>query len=211
VIVGSSDFAVDVALQLADVGVNIKAVVERQSALLARDAEKVAQLKQSGIPTYVNAAVKEARGKGEVAEIDIQLSERVITEHVDLVCLDGGRSPVLEACYQLGCSFGYQQELGGWLPQYNKRLQTDREDVFLAGNAAGISTQGVVLATGMIAGVSVCEALRVIGGEEAERLRSALWKELEVLETTLFPEVWQARLRHMENFGNPLLKEQFIS
>jgi thioredoxin reductase len=210
-IVGSSDFAMDVAIQLTSIGVNVKGIIENRPEFLARDREKVVQVKKNGIQFYLNSTIKEARGDGEVNEIDIQQLNRVHTEKVDLVCVDGGRTPILDSFYQLGCSFGYKAELGGWIPQYNKHFQTDRKDVFLAGNAAGISSQGVLLVTGMIAGISACEQLNVISQRGAEQARLALWRELEFLETKLYPDSWQARINHIESFSSPLLKDQFIS
>ncbi|RSK48637.1 NAD(P)/FAD-dependent oxidoreductase [Bacillus canaveralius] len=211
VIYGSSDFAVEVVIQLSDVGVKIKGIIENQSHVLARDKEKVEQVKKRGVPFYLNSTIKEARGNGQVDEIDIQQQDQVITEMVDLVCVDGGRTPILDSFYQLGCSFGYQVGLGGWLPQYNKLFQTDRNDVFIAGNAAGISSQGVLLVTGMIAGISVSEALNSISMEDAEQIRYSLWKELEILETKLDTAAWQGRINHIENFANPKLRDQFMS
>ncbi|WP_090233391.1 NAD(P)/FAD-dependent oxidoreductase [Fictibacillus solisalsi] len=211
VIIGSSDFAMDVAIQLSDVGVNIIGIVESLPKILARDAEKTEHIMQRSIPLYLRSSIKEARGNGEVEEIDIQFPDRIMTEKVDLVCVDGGRTPILDAFYQLGCSFGFQEELGGWLPQYNEFLQTDCKDVFLAGNAAGISSQGALLITGRIPGVRVCEELNIISKQEAEHERASHWKELENLEAKLFPEKWEARLNHIKNYANPLLKDQFIS
>ncbi|WP_284035563.1 NAD(P)/FAD-dependent oxidoreductase [Neobacillus sp. 114] len=211
VILGSSDFALDVALQLSDVGVKVKGIFESRQNIAARDLDKHELIDKSGIPVYLNASVKEARGQGKVEEIDIGLLEEVITEKVDFVCVDGGRAPILDVFYQCNCSFGYQETLGGWLPQYNKRMQTSHEHVYLAGNAAGITTQGFLLVTGRIAGISVCEALGVLDKEKAEQLRSSMWKELETLETKLFPDSWHARVNHVENFKHPLLKDQFLS
>jgi thioredoxin reductase len=211
VIIGSSDFAMDVAIQLIDIGVNIKGIVEGQSKILANDIEKIDRVKNRGIPIYINSTINEARGIGEVEEIDIQLPNQVLKETVDLVCVDGGRSPILDIFYQLGCSFGYQEELGGWLPQYNENFQTDRKDIFLAGNAAGISTQGVLLNTAMIAGISVCEELNAICKEDAEHFRYTLWSEIELLESKLSPGARLARINHIVNFSNPALKDQFIS
>ncbi|MFT4416969.1 NAD(P)/FAD-dependent oxidoreductase [Fredinandcohnia humi] len=211
VIVGSSDFAMDVALQLMNVGVNLKGIIEKKSSPSARDKEKVEQVKNVGVPFYFHSTIKEARGVGQLSEIDIEVEDRLITEKVDLVCMDGGRFPLLDLFYQLNCSFGYQEALGGWLPQYNHSFQTDRENVYAAGNASGISSQGVLLLTGRIAGVSVCEALNVIHQEEAEELRHSLWRELEIIETSHNLDSYQARLDHIDNFTNPLLTDQFIS
>ncbi|MFP5110060.1 NAD(P)/FAD-dependent oxidoreductase [Neobacillus sp. C211] len=211
VIVGSSDFAMDVALQLTEIGVQIKGIVEKNPTFTAQDEEKVEEVRKKGIPVYVNSSIKEARGIGKVEEIDIENGEQILTVSVDVVCIDGGRSPILDVFYQLGCSFSFQKELGGWIPQYNKSLQTDREDIFLAGNAAGISSQGALLVIGMIAGVSVCESLGAISKQEADVETMSLWKELEILETKLYQETWKARNQHIENFEHPVLKDQFIS
>ncbi|MEH7336052.1 FAD-dependent oxidoreductase [Neobacillus drentensis] len=211
VIVGSSDFALDAALQLSEVGVHVKGFIEKNAGILSRDLEKIEQVKKIGIPIHLDSFIKEARGIGAVEEIDIQIGTRVFTEKVDLVCVDGGRSPILDIFYQLGCSFGYQKELGGWVPQYNHQFQTDREDIFLAGNAAGISTQGVLLVTGMLAGINACEAVGAITKTIADEEKDFLWKELEILETKYNPTIWEARNRHMENFAYPVIKEQFLS
>lgn len=208
VIVGSSDFAMETAMQLMAVGTRVKAIIEKQSEVSAIDQEKVSELSRNGIPFYFNSFIKEVRGNGQVEQIDIELPDEVITLNVDLVCMDGGRMPILDVFYQLGCSFGFQEELGGWVPQYSNTCQTDREDVFIAGNAAGISTQGPLLLTGMIAGISVSEELQAIRSAEANEMRETLWKELGLLE---YKEVYSGRVKHLENFTSPILKDQFIS
>ncbi|MCS0787557.1 NAD(P)/FAD-dependent oxidoreductase [Cytobacillus firmus] len=208
VIVGSSDFAMETAIQLMDVGIRVNAIIEKQSGAAAKEQVKVSELTRKGIPFYFNSFIKEARGNGQVEQIDIELPDEVITLNADLVCMDGGRMPILDVFYQLGCSFGFQEELGGWVPQYSNTFKTDREDVFIAGNAAGISTQGALLLTGMIAGISVSEELHTISPAEANEMREALWKELGLLE---YKEVYSGRVKHLENFTSPVLKDQFIS
>ncbi|HWO78508.1 MAG TPA: FAD-dependent oxidoreductase [Bacillus sp. (in: firmicutes)] len=210
-IVGSSDFAMDVTIQLLEVGVNIKGIVESNSELAARDQDKVERVKKMGVSIYLNSFIKEAKGVGQINKVDIQQPDQLITKEVDLVCVDGGRIPILDIFYQLGCSFGYQEEIGGWIPQYNNYFQTDREDVFLAGNAAGISTHGVLLLTAKIAGISICEVLNVVHKEQAEQIRASCWRELELLEVKHHPALWEGRRNHIENFTNPLIKDHFIS
>ncbi|MCM3569246.1 FAD-dependent oxidoreductase [Neobacillus mesonae] len=211
VIVGSSDFAMDVALQLSEVGVQVKGIVEKSTGVLSRNTEKVKQVNKIGIPIYVDSSIVEARGMGAVEEIVIKQEDRVFTEKADLVCIDGGRSPILDIFYQLGTSFGFQKELGGWVPQYNKDFQTDCKDVFLAGNAAGVSTQGALVLTGRLAGMNVCEALGAVSKETAAVEKKGLWKELEIVETKYNLDIWHARNRHVDNFTHPVLKDQFIS
>ncbi|WP_404332211.1 NAD(P)/FAD-dependent oxidoreductase [Mesobacillus maritimus] len=211
VIVGSSDFTMDVVLQLLAVGVKVKGIVEEGNTAVSKNTDLVNQVKETGVPLYFGSSIKEARGNGEVEEIDIETTKELLTVPVDLVCIDGGRAPILDVFYQLGCAFGYQEKLGGWIPLYNTKFQTNREEIFLAGNAGGISTQGVLILTGMIAGVSVCESFNLIKMEEAERIRGSLWEELEIFENKLDAAKWQGRKKHMENFKVPLIKDQFIS
>ncbi|MCM3094190.1 MULTISPECIES: NAD(P)/FAD-dependent oxidoreductase [unclassified Cytobacillus] len=208
VIVGSSDFAMETALQLMDVGIQLKGIIEKRSTAVAKEQEKVSELSRKGVPFYFNSFIREARGNGQVEQVDIELDGEIITLDVDLVCLDGGRAPILDVFYQLGCSFGFQEILGGWVPQYSHTFQTDRKEVFIAGNAAGITTHGPLLLTGMIAGISVSEELQAISAPEAKEIRETLWKELGILE---YKEVYSERVKHLENFTSPILKDVFVS
>lgn len=211
IIVGSSNFALETAIQLIEVGIKVEGIIEQKNKLTARDSNLIKQMEKYGVPIYFDSSVQEARGNGEVSEIDIQKLNGITTKEVDLVCLDGGRSPVLDSFYQLGCSFGYREELGGWVPQYNKLFQTNQKHIFIAGNAAGISVQGPLLITGMIAGTSVCESLMALSKDESEQIRLSLWKELEILEVGIDEGVWHGRIEHISEFEKPLLVNQYIT
>lgn len=113
VIFGSSDFALDVAIQLKQVGVEIEGIIEKSTKLTARDTDKINLIKQASIPIYLNSFIKEVGGNGQVEEVYVQQDQEVKTFHVDLVCVDGGRKPITEVFYQLDCSFSYQEKLGG--------------------------------------------------------------------------------------------------
>ena len=111
----------------------------------------------------------------------------------------------------MDCSFSYQEKLGGWVPQYNERLQSSQNRIYLGGNAAGVSFHGVILLTGMIAGISVCEDLGALEIDEANSLRDSLFKEIKIIESKQDPHLWIERMTHIENFLHPQLKDQFIS
>ncbi|MBL5831986.1 NAD(P)/FAD-dependent oxidoreductase [Heyndrickxia sporothermodurans] len=211
VIFGSSDFALDVAIQLKQVGVEIEGIIEKSTKLTARDTDKINLIKQASIPIYLNSFIKEVGGNGQVEEVYVQQDQEVKTFHVDLVCVDGGRKPITEVFYQLDCSFSYQEKLGGWVPQYNERFQSSQEKVYLGGNAAGVSFHGSILLTGMIAGISVCEDLGVLKVDEANSLRDSLFKEIKIIESKQDEHLWLERMTHIENFLHPKLKNQFIS
>jgi hypothetical protein len=67
------------------------------------------------------------------------------------------------------------------------------------------------MVTGRIAGVNVCKSLGVVSKQEAEIETMSLWKELKMIETKHCPDVWEARIRHVEKYEQPDLKDQFIS
>lgn len=211
IIVGSSEFAMELALLFLAVGIKVKGIVEKKARVTAENPDLVLQVQETGVPIFLNSTIKEARGNGEVEEIDIQMDHQVMTVAVDLVCIDGGRTPILDVFYQLNCSFGYQEKLGGWIPQYNSHLQTNHKEIYLAGNTAGISSHGVLILTGKIAGIGVCESLNLMNKEEAGEKRASIWKEIKLLESKFHQGVWQGRAKHIDNFMSPMLKDQFIS
>ncbi|WP_066295438.1 NAD(P)/FAD-dependent oxidoreductase [Bacillus sp. FJAT-29937] len=211
VIIGISDFTLDVVSQLQDVGITVKGIVVPKETKSPFNCEQLSRVVASGVTVYQNAIVIEAKGNGQVEELMIKHDEKLMNFQVDFVCLDGGRAPVLDVFYQLNCSFGYREALGGWLPQYDANFRTSEENIYIAGSASGISNHGVVLLTGMIAGISVGEELKMIEQEEAQFIRNSLWKEVEVLESKGSPMVWEERKLHINHFSQPMIKDQFIS
>ncbi|MGG1573895.1 hypothetical protein [Fictibacillus sp. NRS-1165] len=49
-------------------------------------------MREHGIPIYLNASIKEARGKGEVEEIDVLQHDEMMSIGAYLICMDGGRT-----------------------------------------------------------------------------------------------------------------------
>ncbi|MDH5161987.1 NAD(P)/FAD-dependent oxidoreductase [Heyndrickxia oleronia] len=211
VICGSSDFALDVAIQLKQVGVEIEGIIEKSNKLTALNQDKIERMTEEHIPYYLHSFITEVKGNGQVEEVYVQLDQEIKTFHADLVCVDGGRKPITEVFYQLDCTFSYQEKLGGWVPHYNERLQSSQKGVYLGGNAAGVSFHGAILLTGMIAGISVCEDLGALEIDEANSLRDSLFKEIKIIESKQDPHLWIERMTHIENFLHPQLKDQFIS
>lgn len=211
VIVGLSDFSLDVAMQLQHVGIQVKAILKPNGQTITCNQGKYNEVLSAGIPIYKNVEILEAKGNGKVEEIIINHDSQQRSFNVDFVGIDGGRSPILDIFYQLECSFGYNEDLGGWVPQYNSNLRTSNQDVFLAGNASGISPSGVLILTGQVAAISIAEELKAISKGEAETFQNSYWKEIEEIEKKASPMIWKARKEHIEDFLQPMIKDQFIS
>lgn len=192
-VVGSSDFALEVVRQMQGVGIHIAGIVTESQRQLS------VELQPSNIPVFKDSMVALAKGKGRVEQVtvcskyDPSLS---IDFAVDLVCLDGGRHPILEPFTVLGCALGYEVKLGGWVPNYTNQLQTSVEGIYVAGNGAGITSQAGVLLTGMIAGIEAAQRLGCYIEEDRTTVAN-LWENLQQVEEK---EVWEARRTHMAQF-----------
>jgi sarcosine oxidase subunit alpha len=195
VIVGSSDFAIELALQLQNVGVQVMGIFEREPALQIKQSDVLNEL---NIPVFLETEVESVKGPGEAEEVVFTKDQKTWSVNADLICVDGGRMPIIEPFDLLGCEIVYQEKLGGWLPLYNENFETSKHSTYLAGNCGGITTQSGVITTGKIAGIAVAESLGVLSRDEAARLKDSLWNELKQIESNWDSSVFQTRIAHIE-------------
>jgi thioredoxin reductase len=204
-IIGSSDMALEIAKQMHDVGINVLSVVEKQEQISARDKQIVSNFEATGIPIRWGTEGVEASGNGRLEEVSLKLTKADggATEvlKVDLICVDGGRHPILEPLSILSCELDLQPNLGGWLPNYNENLQTSMGHVFVAGQAAGVTSQASVILTGVIAGLSTIDLLESTASEERMARKRELWNEIERIESAKSLGIWEARLSHMKSYS----------
>jgi NADPH-dependent 2,4-dienoyl-CoA reductase/sulfur reductase-like enzyme len=204
VVIGSSDMALEISRQMVDVGIQVVGVVESTEEIKAKDVNIISAFQETGIPLYLQTEVVSASGSGRVENVFLSsINDRSLETNlsVDLVCIDGGRHPILEAFSILNCEFAYQEELGGWLPCYDDQFQSSVKGVFVAGQAAGVTCQAGIFLTGAIAGISAVDYLEKKTLEERENAKKAYWNELERIENAKTPEVWQGRLSHIAKKG----------
>ncbi|SDZ80207.1 sarcosine oxidase subunit alpha [Thalassobacillus cyri] len=196
-IVGSSDFSIEVALQLYDVGINVLGIVETETSLHDRKQENLYRLKEKNIPILENSYIEQAKGRGQVEKVILNQNGNKEEYDVDLICVDGGLNPVIELCQLYNCSFAFNEILGGWLPTYQANFETSTDGVFIAGNTAGITNQGAVMVTGKLAGLGAAESLGNVPEQAADVWRNNYWSELAKLENY---QVNEARTCHIQNF-----------
>lgn len=205
-IVGSSDFAIEVALQLDQVGVKVLGIIEKDTKFHYRKQENADEVKEKGIPLLNNSFIEQAKGNGQVEKVIIDQKGSKEEYEVDLLCVDGGLNPIIELCQLYNCSFAFNEKLGGWIPSYNTNFESSTDDVFIAGNTGGLTCQGAVMATGKIAGLGVAESLGKISGQEADLIRSTYWSELSRVEHAFDPMVHEARNHHVQNYQASRIK-----
>ena len=201
-IIGSSDMALEITRQMHDVGIHIVGIVEAAEKLLAKDDKTICSFHETGIPVLLQAKVIAATGRDRVESV-IESSgieaDAEINIPVDLVCIDGGRQPILELLTILHCPLQYRKELGGWVPCYRSTFESHSRGIFIAGQAAGITCQAGVFLTGAIAGIGIVDYLEKETTAEREITRQAYWDELKQIEGIHLPTVWLERLAHMKD------------
>src|SRR5699024_10363184 len=120
-------------------------------------------VKMWGIPIQLRKAVIKIYGEQKVEGVKtatINTKGQVIsgTEEdipVDFVCISGGLYPLVELAAVAGCAFFYIEELGGYVPLNNERMETTLEGLYVAGNITGIEGAKVAAAQGYTAGLSI--------------------------------------------------------
>ena len=195
IIVGSSDYALEICFQLREIGANIKGIIERKNTLQAKNKKSLELIDALKIPVFLQSEIETAMGKEAVEMVIVKKLEESLEIEVDLVCTDGGFTPAIEPFQMIDCAISYTNPLGGWLPDYDYDFRISEENIHVAGNAAGITCHGAVILSGSIAGMSVAESF--VSDSELSSRKQKAWRELEDIETDYNPDIWNARLQHM--------------
>ncbi|WP_106497804.1 NAD(P)/FAD-dependent oxidoreductase [Lentibacillus sp. Marseille-P4043] len=134
-------------------------------------------VKMWDIPIQLRKAVIEIYGDEQVEGVTLATinkngevvagSEEKIT--CDFVCIAGGLYPLAELASVAGCPFYLVDELGGYVPIHNERMETTLDGLYVAGNITGIEGAKVAIAQGVTAGLSIARNSGVSGLDEEIR------------------------------------------
>lgn len=124
-------------------------------------------VKMWDIPIMLRKAVTEIIGEDQVEGVKISTinaSGEVIagTEKIiaaDFVCIAGGLYPLAELAAVAGCPFYHIEELGGYVPLHNERMESTLPGLYFAGNITGIEGAKVAMSQGQTAGLSISNDL----------------------------------------------------
>lgn len=195
-IVGVNDFSVETVQQLSDLNINTKGIVVHRTDSHAR-TEK---MKELNIPLFQFTQLTHVSGREKVERAYLKQDGEEIAFDIDLVCIGGELSPILEPFEILDCELAYNKNLGEWLPKYDANFGTSNNSVYVAGNAAGITCMGGILTTGEIAGLSVAESSGAANTDYTHEKKQFLWNELYKLESSK-NNVFDARLSIIKEFS----------
>lgn len=179
-------------------------------------------VKMWDIPIQLRKAVIEIYGEKEVQGVKIATIDtkgEIIpgTEEklaVDFVCIAGGLYPLAELAAVAGCAFYLIEELGGYVPLHNERMETALEGLYVAGNITGIEGAKVAISQGRTAGLSIASNAGIAG------LEKEIQESIEATEQTrdnayiqFHPEVKKGKRvlqEQWENFDKSLLPSSFF-
>src|SRR5699024_12298794 len=128
----------------------------------SKNVKVIQQVKDHGMLIFLNSCSVSATVLGEVEKVLLNDNGVEAEFDIDLVCIGAGVSPILDPFEILNCSFMYQEGLGGWVPQYDKTMETSNPSIYVAGNAAGITCIGSILLTAEIALVNSLEGMCIL-------------------------------------------------
>lgn len=195
IMVGSSDFAIEVCSLLDKLGVKIKGIVEKKDVLQAKKKKHLEWLTTLNIPVFLHAEIETAIGKDAVEKVIVKNLEKSIEIPVDLVCTAGGFHPVLEPFQMIGCALSHSEHLGGWLPDYDHHFMTSEENIYVAGDACGITCHGAIILSGALAGMNAAATL--VGSTKLSQKKQDTWMEMKNMELAYNPIIWNGRQQHM--------------
>jgi NADPH-dependent 2,4-dienoyl-CoA reductase/sulfur reductase-like enzyme len=201
---GSGPLQLAVADQLLTAGAKIVAIVEatsttrilrylpsllRQPGPVSDGFKYLAKLKFHGVPYIQSHIIIKASGSEEVeqaiiAAIDNDWKPILGTERtfdVDVICLGYGLVPNTDLTRLCGCAHRYCELLGGWIPEYDERMETSVPGIFVAGDGCGVMGVNSAIQQGRLAGIYAMRNLGLADDASAERLAEPVRRKLRTL------------------------------
>lgn len=182
--VGAGNVGLIVSYQLLQAGVKVEAIVEALPEIGGYFVH-AAKVRRQGVPILIRHTIIGVDGHNKVREATIakldeegdivEGSQKAIK--VDAVTLAVGLSPSYRLIHQAGVELKFIPELGGYVPLRGEDMRTSREDIYVAGDVAGIEEATTALLEGEIAGSSASLSLgygEVKQKEDVKRAKSDL-------------------------------------
>lgn len=158
--IGAGNIGLIVSYQLMQAGVEVAAVLEAMPKIGGYWVH-AAKIRRLGVPIMLRHTIKAACGSKFVERAVIQNIDTGELQKVecDVICLAVGLTPTNEMLWQAGCQMRFVPQLCGYVPCRDENLRTSNQDVWVAGDAAGIEEASAAMIEGRIAGFSAAESL----------------------------------------------------
>ena len=209
--IGSGNVGLMVSYQLMQAGATIVGVVEA-APRIGGYAVHAAKLSRAGIPFFVkHTIVKAEAGKDGtlarawIAEVDDHFTPISGTEQafdVDTVCIAAGLRPITKLAAMAGAELMFVPELGGWMPRHDCHMRTSKEDIYVAGDIAGVEEASTAMEEGRLAGINIVHALGLISDAECSARSEIVRDRLAALRYGPFGERRFNAKHRIEEGGN---------
>lgn len=164
--VGAGNIGLIVSYQLLQAGIKVEAIVEALPKI-GGYLVHAAKIRRLGVPIYTSHSLKEVYGndgveKAVISEINKDFEFIPGTEKelkVDTICLAVGLSPLSDLLWQAGCQMKYIAELGGYVALRDDNMKSSLDNIYIAGDVAGIEEATSAMLEGKIAGLNVAVSL----------------------------------------------------
>lgn len=172
-IIGSGNIGLILAYQLAQTGIEVRAIVEALDKVGGYEVH-ANKIKRLGIPillkhTIIKAIGDESVQGAVVAAVDDKFNVIAGTETeivADTICVSVGLTPLTELAEQSKCKIEYIPELGGYVPVRDERMRTTNPDVFVAGDLSSIEEATTAMIEGKLAALQIVEDVKKIDLEK---------------------------------------------
>ncbi|OQY10562.1 MAG: hypothetical protein B6I29_00985 [Marinitoga sp. 4572_148] len=173
--IGSGNIGLIVSYQLAQAGVNVKGIVEISEKIggYLVHASKVRRL---GIPIYTRHTIVKAIGEKKVKGAIIENIETKEKKEIscDVICLATGLMPLSDIINQIKCEMKYIPELGGYVPVRDENMKTSVENIFVAGDSAGIEEATAAMLEGELSGLYASYEITNIFDDRINKIKKRL-------------------------------------
>lgn len=165
IMVGAGNIGLIVSYQLTQAGVKVAALVEAMPKIGGYWVH-AAKIRRLGIPILLRHTILAAKGKdcvtgAVISEINEKFQPVGTPQEIDcdVICMAVGLTPTNEMLWQAGCDMRYVPQLCGHVPFRDTKMRTSNQDVWVAGDAAGIEEASSAMIEGRIAGLAAAESL----------------------------------------------------
>lgn len=164
--VGAGNIGLIVSYQILQAGIKVEAIVEALPKI-GGYLVHAAKIRRLGVPIYTSHSLKEVYGndgveKAVISEINKDFDFIPGTEKelkVDTICLAVGLSPLSDLLWQAGCQMKYIAELGGYVALRDDNMKSSLDNIYIAGDVAGIEEATSAMLEGKIAGLNAAVSL----------------------------------------------------
>ncbi len=174
-------------------------VMASRPRLLVRGLGWMRQIRAASVPYLFRHTVVEARGEDAVEEVlvaPVDGDGRPLpgrdhrTFQADSLTVGHGLMPTNDVTRLLGARHVYRPQVGGWIPEQETPLRTSVENLYVAGDCAGIAGAESAVARGRLAGLSAALDLGAIDRNKFSQMAAS----------------HQAELHRFERFGKTMAK-----